>query len=178
MGLRLLCESLESRSECVEIGCFLGEDTAVFAEYFNTVHAIDPWDFQNFEELTVGGLSHGSPISPTVAAYTGSIIEGRFDENMLPFSNVVKMKSKACDVVDEFKDGSVDMLYIDSIHTFEYLLTHVNNWWEKISHGGVLAGHDYRSMFPEVCRAVDLISKLTGKRPNFYTDSSWSFIKD
>ena len=41
-----------------------------------------------------------------------------------------------------FADGSVDSVFIDAEHTFEFVLENVTVWWPKIRPGGTLAGHD------------------------------------
>jgi hypothetical protein len=102
-----------------------------------------------------------------------------FDANLQGICNVVKHRAYAADVVDDFFQDSVDMLYIDSIHTYDAVLKHVENWWDKVPVGGIIAGHDYRPQFPGVQAAVELLSNtiLFYSEHAIYPDTSWAFIK-
>lgn len=42
-----------------------------------------------------------------------------------------------------FKDGSVDVVYLDAMHHYSAVYEDMTTWWPKIRPGGILAGHDY-----------------------------------
>lgn len=42
-----------------------------------------------------------------------------------------------------FKDELFDFIYLDSNHTYEFVLQELENWWPKLKPGGVIAGHDF-----------------------------------
>jgi len=43
-------------------------------------------------------------------------------------------------------DDSLDFVYIDANHTFEYVVADLAAWIPKVRSGGVIAGHDYKSL--------------------------------
>ena len=45
--------------------------------------------------------------------------------------------------VNEFKDGSLDFVYVDAVHDYEGALNDFCDYWPKLAPGGVFAGHDY-----------------------------------
>lgn len=56
----------------------------------------------------------------------------------------------------QFENGSVDFVYVDGNHEFNYVISDILLWLPKIRKGGVMAGHDY---LPPVKDAVDFCLK-------------------
>ena len=57
----------------------------------------------------------------------------------------------------EFEDASLDFVFIDANHDYEYVKEDILAWLPKIKKGGVMAGHDYHLNtidFPGVYKAV------------------------
>lgn len=55
-----------------------------------------------------------------------------------------------------FDDQSLDMVFIDSDHSYEGMVRHLEAWPSKVKSGGIVAGHDYDpSAWPGVFRAVN-----------------------
>lgn len=73
-----------------------------------------------------------------------------------------------------------DMVYIDSLHTYEAVLGDIADWWPLISPRGILAGHDYSIEFhPSVVQAVDDFAE-GGNHTVYVTDEalpSWYIYK-
>lgn len=46
-------------------------------------------------------------------------------------------------ISQEFPDGSLDFVYIDANHGYDWVLADMDEWWPKVKHGGVICGHDY-----------------------------------
>ena len=44
-----------------------------------------------------------------------------------------------------FEDESIDFIYIDAEHKFEYVYRDIVNWYPKMKKGGIFAGHDYQA---------------------------------
>jgi predicted O-methyltransferase YrrM len=42
-----------------------------------------------------------------------------------------------------FADDSLDFVYIDANHKYEYVKEDIELWWPKIKSGGMISGHDY-----------------------------------
>ena len=65
-------------------------------------------------------------------------------------------------VFDKFEDESIDMLFIDGLHTYEQVLKDCHNYYSKVKTGGVFAGHDY-NVIPGVNKAVKEFAALKNK---------------
>jgi len=53
-----------------------------------------------------------------------------------------------------FEDKSLDFVFIDANHEYEFVKKDILAWLPKIKEGGILAGHDYPS-YSGVVQAVD-----------------------
>lgn len=42
-----------------------------------------------------------------------------------------------------FEDKSLDLVYLDGDHSFDYVYDELRAWWPKIRNGGILSGHDF-----------------------------------
>jgi len=52
------------------------------------------------------------------------------------------VKKLSDDAIDMFEDNSIDFIYIDGNHKYEYVKRDIENYWKKVKQGGILAGHD------------------------------------
>lgn len=57
--------------------------------------------------------------------------------------NVEFIKKYSVDAVKDFPDESLDFVYIDANHTFEYVIHDIAEWEKKVKYGGIVSGHDY-----------------------------------
>lgn len=56
----------------------------------------------------------------------------------------------------QIENASIDMVFIDAIHTYDAVRQDIATWLPKVRPGGILGGHDYaHERFPGVQRAVD-----------------------
>lgn len=46
---------------------------------------------------------------------------------------------------DSLVDGGFGLVFIDADHRYEAVKADIAAWWSKVSPGGILSGHDYRS---------------------------------
>jgi predicted O-methyltransferase YrrM len=144
----------------IEIGSYNGESSRMFLETgkFKKLYCIDPW----------------SPYdSSQSASLTNSVAEKEFDELVLKFPAIEKVKGFSADVFSMFQEESIDFIYIDGDHRFEEVLKDLKNYYSKIKFGGVISGHDWT--FGGVCLAVDTFFKR--KPENIFKDSSWIYTK-
>jgi len=62
--------------------------------------------------------------------------------------------------VETIEDGSLDFVFIDACHSYEFVRQDIRAWYPKVRAGGIVSGHDYngrgdrRGVFG-VKRAVD-----------------------
>lgn len=61
-------------------------------------------------------------------------------EQFSQFSNLMRMKFD--DALNYFSDGSIQLLHIDGLHTYEAVLHDYNSWLKKLAPGAVVLFHD------------------------------------
>ena len=172
-GLVELCDYLKANLPKVkdrigimyELGTFAGEAAYVFAQYFNIVHAVDPWE-------DACGAPEGL-----------QAVVDSFNERARLAGNIVAHKMTASEAAVAVPDESLDFVYVDSgPHTYDGNLREIREWWPKVRSGGFLGGHDYE--IPEL-HAVDVfpgveasVKKFFDGRPQdwglkIFPDTSW-----
>jgi len=69
------------------------------------------------------------------------------------FVTILRMTSmEAVKLVD---DESLDMVFIDALHDYEHGMEDIAEWRKKVRSGGIIAGDDFSTRFPGMCRAVE-----------------------
>lgn len=151
----------------VEIGSWTGLSTIEFAKNFKHVICIDPWE-------ATGGIN---------TKYSMKQVEKIFDDRTKDFYNITKIKARNETLFKEDENGnillnnfikdidSLDMIYIDGLHTYEAVKQDIINWYPLIKY--CICGHDYwLSKFPGVIKAVN---EVLGRPDMLFSDTS--FIK-
>lgn len=64
-------------------------------------------------------------------------------QRLKPYSNYEIVKAWSMDAVKQFKDESLDWVYIDANHTLPYVMPDLIEWSKKVRPGGIISGHDY-----------------------------------
>jgi len=88
------------------------------------------------------------------------------------YSNVCLLPKSSKEAVKDFKDTSLDFVYIDADHRLEMVINDIVLWSPKVKPGGIIAGHDYNKMTarPNICQvkeAVDAYTSAYDIRPWF-----------
>lgn len=65
-------------------------------------------------------------------------------ERMVAYENYRIIRKFSLDAAKDFKDGSLDFVYIDGNHTLPYVINDMIEWSKKVRVGGIVSGHDYR----------------------------------
>ena len=95
-------------------------------------------------------------------------LEKRARERLEPFGCIV-IKKFSMDAVKDFKDESLDFVYIDAHHGYDYVKEDIREWTKKVRKGGIVSGHDYyimKSGNDGVVRAVNEYVKKYGYELN------------
>jgi predicted O-methyltransferase YrrM len=66
--------------------------------------------------------------------------------------NIYKLSSE--EAIDNYKDNSLDFVFIDASHDYESVLQDMRSWYAKVKPGGIFAGDDHDSNWPGVTQAV------------------------
>jgi hypothetical protein len=84
--------------------------------------------------------------------------------------NAVILREKSMNVVDDFKDKSLDFLFIDGNHEFDYVMQDIIRWVPKVRSGGMIAVHDYCVFWwAGVMKAVDAFTSAHHIDPWYVT---------
>lgn len=129
----------------LEIGCSEGDTTLHLLSNFSNLklHGIDPYN--KYIDWNGNDLNE-SHMSRTIKI---------FEDKIAPYKKQhVLHKDFSDNVIDKFKNNSLDFIFIDGLHTYEQVLKDCRNYYPKIRSGGVFSGHDYR-VIPDVNRAVN-----------------------
>ena len=57
--------------------------------------------------------------------------------------DAVFMRMKSMEAVKQIPDGSLDFVFIDANHQYEFVLEDIREWSKKVRPGGIVSGHDY-----------------------------------
>ena len=99
----------------------------------------------------------------------------KIQERLKTFSNYEIIKKFSMDAVKDFEDESLDFVYIDANHQFEYVVQDIGFWARKVRRGGIVSGHDYirrtRPTATHVVQAVQGYVYCYGIKPWFLLGS-------
>lgn len=65
-------------------------------------------------------------------------------ENLIGY-NYTEHIMFSIEAVNKFEDGSLDFVYIDANHQFDFIMRDIIEWSKKVKIGGIVSGHDYQS---------------------------------
>jgi hypothetical protein len=138
----------------VEVGSANGESAWVATDVIPGVKltCVDPWK-------AMGDGRYGKQA------------EADFDTRHGWNSNVTKLKMTSKEAAGKIKNGSLDGVYIDAMHTDPWVTEDLALWLPKVRKGGWIGGHDYnKTLWPDVVNAVN---KLFAGPDMVFQDSSW-----
>ena len=128
-GLKMLIdEYFNDNIVMVEIGSFAGVSSELFALHCKELYCVDLWD----------------PYWEITDKQRIEFAEFSFDNMSKNYENIHKVKKSSVEASKDFKDGSLDLVYIDAAHDYESVKQDILTWLPKIKKGGFIAGHDYR----------------------------------
>ena len=84
---------------------------------------------------------------------------------------IIKTSDEACKDIHE----SLDFLYIDGNHTYEYVKRDIANYYPLIKSGGLIGGHDYTKDFKGVIKAANEFAKENNLELNTIYPDWWIF---
>jgi len=150
--LDLIKKNKINPKEIAEIGVWRGHTSIVLLRNLPSLevfHAIDSWI--NYEDY------QGDNKNNETIIFDKLIFEDR--------THWLKDKLKihhgfSKDTCDQIRDNSLDLIFIDANHSYEYLLEDIKIWTPKVKKDGLIIGHDYNpKTFPGVVKAVHEVFK-------------------
>ena len=116
-----------------EIGTFKGEFAKeILQNWSGTLYMIDVWRPLGEEYLD----SSNHAVYSTAYSETMGNISGYEDRGIM-----VRATSEAA--ADMFDRESLDFVYIDANHAYDFVVQDIKLWYPKVKSGGYLWGHDY-----------------------------------
>ena len=140
----------------VEIGSFSGVSSDMIARFCNKLICIDVWSLG----------------SPGISKEQLSIARKRFTKVMNDHNNIISVEDYSENVAELIDDESMDMVYIDAVHDYAYVLRDIETWSRKIRSGGFITGHDIH-----MTGVKEAVEKSFGDDYKTYKDGSWSYQK-
>lgn len=151
-----MVREFDSGSHFVEIGAYYGKSSAFMAvEIANSgknikFDVIDTWR---------GSPEHQEDGWDKQEAMINDTAYDIFLQNLKPvegYFNPIKMSSVEASKL--YQDNSLDFVYIDAAHEYDFVKADIQAWYPKVKIGGILAGHDYipsKKMFNGLVKAVN-----------------------
>jgi predicted O-methyltransferase YrrM len=72
-------------------------------------------------------------------------IQARYEltkKRLAPYDATLIRKT-SMEAVKDFENSSLDFVYIDADHKFDYAVNDIIEWTKKVRKGGIVSGHDY-----------------------------------
>lgn len=94
---------------------------------------------------------------------------------------IIVIRQESYFASESFDNNSIDFVYIDGNHNYEFVLADLTSWYHKVKKGGIILGHDFMGR-PGVAKAVVDFSRLAKLEYIYVTsDKPWRtymFLKD
>lgn len=137
---RQLQNRLELAQYFNELGFKVGAEIGVAEANYSVVllaqipdlklYCVDPWE-------PYKGNNRGGGVTKQHGNF--EITKGKLKD----YPNAVMIRKFSMDAVRDFADESLDFVYIDANHDFDYAMEDLVAWGRKVKKGGIIAGHDY-----------------------------------
>ena len=175
-------------NEGAEIGVENGLYSEVLLKANPNLHlsCIDPWSAGAYE--------------PEAAIHAVDTEQEKYDQrhweciNRLRPYNATIIRKPSLDALSDFKDESLDFVYIDANHDFPNFINDLHQWSKKVRMGGIISGHDYAvfsyKKHNHVKRALDAYARCYRMQPLFIVGAmeykegtirdkyrSWMYVK-
>jgi hypothetical protein len=121
-------------NEGAEIGVFYGDTSIHLLKKIPSLklYCVDPWDsYDEYkEEHTKERLKEAEKNARSRLSH--------FSER------AIIIKERSCDACKNIKDNSLDFIFIDGNHEYEFVKEDFASWFPKVRIGGLVSGHDFR----------------------------------
>lgn len=166
-----------------EIGVRRGDYSETLCTHIKSLeklYSVDPWNLV-FED----------PISNQHQRKYGPDVFNRYYRMALrrlkkyPVCELVRNTS--LEAVRNIEYGSLDFVYIDGAHTFDYVMTDIIEWSKRVRKSGIVSGDDYKeNRYDDVITPVntsvrahniEVLNIMKPAKDDEYTVPTWWFTK-
>jgi hypothetical protein len=118
----------------VEVGTFKGEYSKEIIKRFNgTLFMVDVWNELSNEYIDASNHKNFK-----------NGVYGECINNIKGFEDrAIMIRSNSKIASNFFKNDSLDFVYIDANHAYDFVKEDINLWYPKVKSGGYVMGHDY-----------------------------------
>lgn len=81
-------------------------------------------------------------------------------KRLSPYECILE-KTTSMEMAQRVKDNSLDFVFIDGNHRYDYVLEDITEWTKKVKPGGIVAGHDYKIDPVNNYGVIEAINKYT-----------------
>jgi predicted O-methyltransferase YrrM len=134
----------------VEVGVASGQYSRVLCNYNPQmkVYGVDPWI--PYPEYT-----------DYVLKSTFKTLKQDAMNRLLKKPNFEFIEKMSMDAVKQFKDESLDFVYIDANHENPFVYQDIVEWGKKIRSGGIISGHDFTKPHNTKCDVIEAVTTYT-----------------
>lgn len=168
---------------CAEIGVYKGDYShGLISQNPETLYLIDPWEPPPMADLVPADF-YGDPQRSLIEAFEGSgyyngglsrALDQAFEKVKCEFQNhenvrIVRQPSSIA--TNEFQNDSLDFIYIDANHRYDFVLADLYRWSVKLKETGVIVlndayvSHIGKKQHISVLEAISSFTKLSDFRP-------------
>jgi len=115
----------------VEVGVATGSFSIAIAKEGLKVYGVDP--FLEYEDFDHPGVCNQKRMDKLY-----EVAKKRCE----PY-NITIIRKTSMEAAKDFKDRSIDFVYIDGHHGFKYVAEDLWEWTKKVKKGGIISGHDF-----------------------------------
>jgi hypothetical protein len=134
LGNKKTLQFIKHDAVCVEVGVWKGDLSRQIAQLpISKLYLVDPWKTIN----DVEGRLHNREQKELDDIY--NIVRRRFFFN----KKIQILRKFSTEAMLDIQDNSVDWIYVDGNHSYEYVKEDLAGWWPKLKSGGFLCGDDY-----------------------------------
>lgn len=118
----------------VEVGVFKGHfSKSILDSWDGTLYMVDVWrplDVEDYNDMS-NHSGHSEAYRDTMTSISG------YEDRAI----MVRAASEVAAHI--FEDNSLDFVYIDANHAYDYVVQDIELWYPKVRPGGLICGHDY-----------------------------------
>jgi hypothetical protein len=149
----------------VELGVYEGKHSSLMLSRHKQLylHCVDMWDLWATRKTDYpGDLDSGVRKRMEDTEKSTEVYYSAMDLLKQYKLRVNVIKENTVIAANNFKNESIDFVYIDGDHTYDGCLKDIEAWYPKLKTTGIMAGHDYMRMRDDrgVYRAVNHFAKL------------------
>ena len=133
-----LITTLGLLNEGVEVGVRAGEFSKWILGHCSVamMHMVDPWELQDkklYHDISNRDQKHQDKLYNNLNDYMDTPHRGRYQLH----------RGYSVEKAKDFKDNSLDFVYLDARHDYAGVKEDLEAWWPKLKQGGLFAGHDF-----------------------------------